>query len=335
MTGRERLRAILDGATPDRCGFWMGQPDPESWPALLAHFGCADRDAVRRRLGDDFTWVMAGAYRHPAGREAFESGDRARLGLGAPGPLADCETAAEVEAYDWPDPEHLDFEPALERLRGLGETYRAGGMWCCHFDQLRNLFGFEDCLVAMHTAPAAVEAAMAHIASFFLEGNRRFFEQAGDELDALFFGNDLGTQLDLLVSPEHFRRFLLPAIRGQIELAHAFGRKAILHSCGAISKILPDLVDAGLDGLHPLQAQAAGMDAASLARLAGGRLAFLGGIDTQHLLVHGTPGEVKAEVRRVRDLLGPRLVVSPSHEALLPNVPPANVAAMAEAAAEP
>jgi len=73
------------------------------------------------------------------------------------------------------------------------------------------------------------------------------------------------------------------------------------------------------------------MDAESLARRFKGRIAFVGGIDTQELLVHGTPEEVKAEVRRVMGLLGPNLVVSPSHEALLPNVPPENVLAMSEA----
>ena len=76
------------------------------------------------------------------------------------------------------------------------------------------------------------------------------------------------------------------------------------------------------------------MDAETLARDLKGRIAFLGGIDTQALLVNATPEEVKEEVRRVKKLLGPRLIVSPSHEALLPNVPPENVQAMAEAALE-
>jgi uroporphyrinogen decarboxylase len=58
----------------------------------------------------------------------------------------------------------------------------------------------------------------------------------------------------------------------------------------------------------------------------------MGGIDTQELLVRGKPDEIRREVRRVIDLLGPSLVVSPSHEALLPNVPPENVRAMAEEA---
>ena len=74
------------------------------------------------------------------------------------------------------------------------------------------------------------------------------------------------------------------------------------------------------------------MDAQTLAHDFGGRIAFLGGVDTQHLLVHGTPQDIRDEVRRLQDTLGPCLIVSPSHEAILPNVPPANIAAMAEAA---
>jgi len=108
----------------------------------------------------------------------------------------------------------------------------------------------------------------------------------------------------------------------------------MIHSCGAVHKLIPKFIEAGVDALHPLQARAVDMDAASLARDFRGRIAFLGGIDTQQLLVHGTPAEIKADVRRVKDLLGPCLVVSPSHEAVLPNVPPENVLAMAEAARE-
>jgi len=120
----------------------------------------------------------------------------------------------------------------------------------------------------------------------------------------------------------------LPWFERFTKQAHAHGYQAILHSCGAIHKVIDRLITAGVDCLHPLQALAANMDAGTLARDFKGRIAFMGGIDTQHLLVHGTPDEVRAEVLRVQALLGPRLIVSPSHEALLPNVPPRNVEAM-------
>ena len=89
-----------------------------------------------------------------------------------------------------------------------------------------------------------------------------------------------------------------------------------------------------MEALHPLQAKASNMEAERLAREVKGEIAFIGGIDTQQILVHATPDEVKQEVRRVKRLLGPCLVVSPSHEALLPNVSPENARAMAEAATE-
>ncbi len=76
------------------------------------------------------------------------------------------------------------------------------------------------------------------------------------------------------------------------------------------------------------------MDAETLAQEFGGKIAFLGGIDTQEVLVNYSPDQVKEEVRRVRNILRPNLIISPSHEALLPNVRPENVKAMAEAALE-
>ena len=94
------------------------------------------------------------------------------------------------------------------------------------------------------------------------------------------------------------------------------------------------LIDAGVDALHPLQAKARDMDAASLSREYRSYLAFVGGIDTQDLLVNMKPHEIKDEVRRVKELLGPNYIVSPSHEAILPNIPLENVIAMAEAAKE-
>jgi len=124
----------------------------------------------------------------------------------------------------------------------------------------------------------------------------------------------------------------MPWFRRFTEQGHRHGYQVILHSCGSIYRVIDRLIDAGVDCLHPLQALATNMDAETLAREFKGRIAFLGGIDTQQLLVHSTPQEVAAEVRRVVSLLEPCLIVSPSHEALLPNVSPENVLAMAEAA---
>ena len=143
-----------------------------------------------------------------------------------------------------------------------------------------------------------------------------------------------GTQLDLICGPAQFDEFIMPWFRRFTEQGHRHGRQVMLHSCGSIFKVIDRLIEARVDCLHPLQARAANMDAATLAKHFKGRIAFLGGIDTQDLLVNATPEEIKTDVRRVKKLLGPCLIVSPSHEAILPNVPPQNVEAMIEAALE-
>ncbi|OGV43831.1 MAG: hypothetical protein A2X48_05035 [Lentisphaerae bacterium GWF2_49_21] len=186
--------------------------------------------------------------------------------------------------------------------------------------------------VKMYTHPEVVEAVTRKVCEFYLEANERFFEKAGKEVDGFFFGNDFGTQLDLLVGPDSFDRFIMPWFRKFTEQGHAHGHQVILHSCGSIHKVVDRLIDSGVDALHPLQAKASGMDAADLAKKFKGRISFMGGIDTQDLLVNAGPDDIRREVKRVLGLLGPDLVVSPSHEALLPNVPPENVKAMSDAA---
>jgi uroporphyrinogen decarboxylase len=186
----------------------------------------------------------------------------------------------------------------------------------------------------MYTHPEVVHAVTERVCRAYLEANELLYDRAGDMIDGFFFGNDFGTQLDLLLSPALFDEFVLPWFRKFTEQGHSRGYQVILHSCGSIYRVIGRLVEAGVNCLHPLQARAKNMEAEKLAREFGGKVAFMGGIDTQRVLNLGTPAQVKAEVRRVKELLGPHLIVSPSHEAILPDVPPQNVAAMAEAAHE-
>ncbi len=335
ITSRERIRTIFSGKEPDRCGFWLGMPHEDTWPIYLRHFGMDEEEQVRQYLGDDFRWICAdvGSYKHPEGKPLFEMTKVGIAGKHVP-VFADCTDVKEVEAYDWPNLDYLDFTDVLNQLGSAGEVYRASGMWCCFFHVVADYFGMENYFIKMYTDPGVVDAVTRHVCEFYLAANHKFFTLAKGEVDAFFFGNDFGTQLDLLVSPEAFDRFILPYTKRFMVQGHSYGYQVMTHSCGAIHKVIGRLIDAGIDALHPLQAKAAGMDAESLARDFKGRVAFVGGIDTQDLLVNGTPREIKDEVRRVRDILGPNCVISPSHEALLPNVSPENVRAMAEAAVE-
>lgn len=337
MNSRERIRAIIAGEPADRCGLWLGNPHADSWPAIHQYFGTKTEEEVRRQLGDDLRWIcpqfFPDVYRDLDGHAMFDAG-LSKKQHGQAGPLADCEDVQELESFPWPNPDYLSFDQCLVSLREAGDVYRASGFWTCFYHNIMDLFGMESYMIKMYTHPEVVYAVTNHVCQFYYEANERFFAAAGTEVDGFFFGNDFGTQLDLICGPTQFDQFIMPWFARFTEQAHAHGYQALLHSCGAIHKVINRLIEAGVDCLHPLQALAANMDAETLARDFRGRIAFMGGIDTQHLLVHGTPDEVRGEVKRIKDLLGPRLIVSSSHEALLPNVPPCNLEAMAEAAVE-
>jgi uroporphyrinogen decarboxylase len=331
MDSRERIRTLISGETADRCGFWLGNPHGDSWPAIHAYLGTSTQEEARCLLHDDFRWIPAGVYRHPDGRGMFDIPNK--TAHGSPGPFAECEDAAQVdELYEWPNPDYLDFEPVIEQLRQCGPFYRASGFWAPFYHHVMDLFGMEQYMMNMHLNPELVHAVTDRVCSFYHEANERFFDAAGALMDGYFFGNDFGTQLNLICGPAQFDEFVMPWFRRFTEQAHARDYQVILHSCGSVHKVIDRLIDAGVECLHPLQALAADMDANTLARDFGGRIAFLGGIDTQELLVNGSPEDVRADVRRVRQILGPNVIISPSHEALLPNVPPANIQAMAAAA---
>ena len=163
MTSRERVSTIVDrgeaSATPDRPGFWMGNPHRDSWPALVREFGSAEAAgrgipaqllSVRERLGDDFRWICPEwtSYKHPEGKPIFDIG-RHGDALSSPGAFAECESVQEVDDYHWPNPEYLDFTECLTELREAGPVYRASGFWAPFFHITADFFN-EPYMVGAH-----------------------------------------------------------------------------------------------------------------------------------------------------------------------------------------
>lgn len=335
MNSRERIHQIIKGEEPDRCGFWLGNPDIESWQRYYPFFGTKSEEAIRRKLGDDIRWIgpqfILSTYQNLQNRDMFYASMR-KSSHSQKGPFADCEDVREVDAFKWPDARELHFGETLDNLKKSGDMYRLSGFWIPFYHNCMDLFGMEDYMVKMHTHPEIVHAVTDRVCTYYYEANERFLSEAGDLVDGYFFGNDFGTQSNLICGPDQFNTFIMPWFRRFTQQGHDHGHQVILHSCGSIYSVIDDLIDAGVDCLHPLQARAAHMDAETLAAEFKGQIAFMGGVDTQELLVHGSPDDVGRDVERVKGLLGPNLIVSPSHEALLPNVSPENVQAMAQAA---
>jgi uroporphyrinogen decarboxylase len=337
MDSRTKCRTIFDRKGDGTGAMWTGHPNEATIPIHAAAFGIEPtREAIFSYLQDDCRWVMGDLYyRHPENMPMFDTGwgVGGRSTLSAGGSFANAEVPSDLDDYPWPEVRHIDFQAAYDEISRYPDKMIFTGMWCPFFHIIADFFGMENYFILMHENPLIVDALTERIVDFYAEANEVFFSGLGDRAETMFFGNDFGTQLDLFLSPELFRRFVLPSFKRLVAVGKKHGKKVMLHSCGSIYRVIPDLIEAGVDVIHPIQAGACGMAAVDLAHYKND-LAFVGGIDAQTFFVNATPAQIKDEVRRVRSILGPNLIVSPSHEEILPNVPAANLLAMAEAARE-
>ena len=193
--------------------------------------------------------------------------------------------------------------------------------------------------------PDRAAAFLDKAVELHLENLRRFLAAVGDSIDIILFGDDLGMQTGPQISPQMYRTLFKPrhALMWQTakELAPAGrggdpGRPALrvmLHSCGSIRSLLPDLIEAGLDAVNPVQISTSGMEAEGLKRDFGRDIVLWGGgCDTQSILRSATPAEVRDHVRRQVDALAPDggFVFQQVHN-ILAGVPPANIVAMFDA----
>lgn len=186
-------------------------------------------------------------------------------------------------------------------------------------------------MVNLLIRPEVVRAALSHITDFFAVKMRRSLTEIGNELDLVYFADDLGGQQTLLFSPETYRAILKPFHRRLFQQARALVPSAAVmyHSDGAVSEILDDLIEAGIDVLEAVQVDAAGMEPARLKRFFGDRISFHGGISVQSLLINENPETV---TRRCRKLVatfgaGGGYIAAPTH-AIQVGTPPENVLAM-------
>ncbi|MCM8789112.1 MAG: hypothetical protein NC907_04915 [Candidatus Omnitrophica bacterium] len=154
------------------------------------------------------------------------------------------------------------------------------------------------------------------------------YRETRNAVDIVSLEDDFGTQTSLYISYEMFVRFYKPAFSKIIARLKEYGYFVQFHSCGAVSQLIDDFVEMGVDILDPVQVCAKGMDIGTLAAKYKNRICFHGGIDTQRLLPYGTPEEVKKTVRKIIEIFeGKRVFVSPSQN-FLPDIPVENLLAM-------
>lgn len=163
-----------------------------------------------------------------------------------------------------------------------------------------------------------------------------FLKSVGPYIDVIVFGDDLGSQRGPQISPKMYREFFKPRHSLMWSRAKQLADvKVNLHCCGGVRELIPDLIDAGLDALNPIQTSCKGMDPRELKTEFGKDLTFWGGgCDTQAVLPRATPDVVRRHVRERVSLFAPGggFVFQQVHN-VMADVPPENIVAMLDAAA--
>ncbi|MGQ9591356.1 MAG: uroporphyrinogen decarboxylase family protein [Planctomycetota bacterium] len=196
------------------------------------------------------------------------------------------------------------------------------------------LYRIDHFLAMLAGEPRRVHAFLDKLVERHLAELERYLGLVGTYIDIIVFGDDLGMQTGPQMSPKTYREFFKPRHallwKRAKELAPV---KVMLHSCGGIRELLPDLIDAGLDAVNPVQVSCRGMDARELKAEFGRHICFWGGgCDTHKFLSRAKPSEVAAHVREQVAVLRPGggFVFQQVHN-ILANVPPENVVAMFDA----
>jgi uroporphyrinogen decarboxylase len=258
-------------------------------------------------------------------------------------PLPEARTAEDLNAYQgWPDMDDpTRIAHVRDNARRLAEENQFAILatpWLLFpFERAYAMQGMDTFLLNMARDPDFARALLEKIAVYCKQLMGRFLEELGDNVDIIKIGDDLGTQESLMISPKMYREILKPVHADFISFIKARTKaKIFFHSDGDVAPLIEDFIEMGVDILNPIQTSAGSMsDLPSLKKRFGSNIVFCGGIDTHRVLPFGTTEEVRQEVRRVIQILGPGggCMIGAVHT-VMNDVPPENILAMVDAVEE-
>jgi uroporphyrinogen decarboxylase len=317
---------------------WADWTLPDGTPCQMPVWALPEREegrwVIRSNSGRVIATMPDGAwYFEQAYYPFYEQGTLGDI----PGAMSECMWCAVAS----PPGPLVDGPEGLTRLAAGAKSLRAStdraiiGLFGGNTLEMGQFFWRNDgFLMMLAEDPDKVHAFLDKLLELHLANLERFLGAVGDAIDIILFGDDLGSQGGPQISPAMYREYFKPchkAMWGRTkELADV---KVMLHCCGGVRELLPDLIDAGLDAINPVQISCAGMDAAGLKSDFGNDIAFWGGgCDTQRVLPLGTPADVRRHVQEQVTIMRPDggFVFQQVHN-ILANVPVENIVAMYDA----
>ncbi|MFC1607107.1 uroporphyrinogen decarboxylase family protein [Candidatus Latescibacterota bacterium] len=269
--------------------------------------GAGTASGFSPQTNDDGTWLNEYGMRMRQGTIYVEVAEY---------PLANVQTGADVAAYTFPDPHapgrYDDAEALVNKYKD--DYFIIGDIEVTVFSLAHQLVGFEKLLLDMALGAEYLEPLFAACADFQIEVGKHLVDVG---VDAIWSGDDFGSQTDLLMSPQMFRDLLKDHYS---RMNRAFKDDnpdviPILHCDGAVSKLLGDISETGFEVFNPVQPGVPGHGPRDLKDQFGDSFVFWGAVDQQDLLPNGTDEELEADIREKIDILGENrgYMISPAH----------------------
>jgi len=324
MTGRLRVKYILDGREPDRMPFFL-RCYPEVVKTLMAAHGIGP-DGINDFYGADAARTTpsyiprrtdTGEYMDIFGnvsREVSVNGFKeSAVYIRALEGVGDIDKLDEIA---WPDETALDMKSSEDRVKKAHATGRCvyGGVWASLFTQSRHMVGEIEFLAGMYDNPAYIKDVVRRVTDSYLKINKAYMDAFSAYIDIYYFGSDFATQTSMFISPGMFDEFFAPEMERIVGQAKGYGKKVMYHCCGNVTPIMDTLIKIGVDIFDPVQVSASHMGPGEFAPRYKGKIAFHGGVSSQTTFTTGTPEDVYAETTAAIDAFGPYgFIPAPDH----------------------
>jgi uroporphyrinogen decarboxylase len=294
---------------------------------------------ILRQYPDDFVWESVFGMSHvdPRYRKGtfvdewgcvWENRLEGVSGLVVQNPLKDADS---LDSLVVPDPFEVCpggidlFDKIGKALKNAQEEKYSQVDYLCLFERMQWLRGYVKLMTDFLANPSFVENLISKIVGYNLERIKRWNEM---EVDAVYFGDDWGTQKGLMISPATWRKFFKPAYEEMFDLVHKGGKHVSFHTDGYTLDIIPDLIEIGADILN---VQSSIMGNKNLGEKFGGKVCFRSDLDRQRILPFGTPGAVRLHVMEIYEAFAKENGGLIAAGEIIQDVPLDNIVAMYEA----
>jgi uroporphyrinogen decarboxylase len=300
----------IDEPVAERLNEYYGGRD--NWPRYENHFAGTGWNSGRKSIGGDLSKDPFGVI--------WQEGTIFKV---VEPPIKE----PSLKAFQWPELVNDDDVPKIDTFcEDHKDKFTSFGLGLLFFERAWALRGMENILMDFVLHPEFVEELFDKLMQLHLDALDKVLHLP---LDCIRFGDDFGAQKGLIMGTEYWREFLKPRLAKMYGKARDAGKVVAINSCGDNTPIMDDLIEIGVQILNPFQPEA--MDVFEMKRLYGKKITFNGGIGTQVNLPHGTPEEVREEIRTcARTLSKDGGYIMQTTKPLRPEVPTENAVAALE-----